>query len=232
MTANLEKHLALVLTKRIGYDTFVAATQREFGALACSLTRRWAPPSSVTVEDVVQDLYFGAWLTLFPKNPAKRFDPTRGVSLRRFVVFNAMSHAKRALHKARGAKLSGTADKNPSHIERPLSSMGGNDDADDDGYGWIAALLSEEPVAEAAFISREEREESVQRALRACTCARERVAVLALAEGGDVDGAGRVLYDDLDTRIALRLGSEEHATRYVTGAALAVASRLDAALAS
>lgn len=229
MTTNLEKQCALVLAKRVGYDAFVNATRREFLGLAASLLRRWAAP--MPTEDVVQELYLGAWLTFFPKDPSKRFDPKRGTPLHKFIVFNAMSHAKRAIHKARGAKLSGTADKNPSHIETPLSALGRGEE---DGDVLLNLVLFAEPIAESALIGRELREEAVERALRACTSARERVAVraLALAEGGDVDGAGRVLYDDIDTRIALRLGSEEHATRYVTSAALAVASRLDAALAS
>ncbi len=225
VTTNLEKQCTSVLAKRITFNAFMTATRNEFTRLAHALIRKWTPPSWADIGDIVQELYIGAWTTLFGKKP---FNPARGVKLSRYVVFNAMSHAKRALHKARGAKLSGSADRNPSHIEKPLSAYG----AADEGELLLERLLDDEPVAEQIMIMAETREEAIDRALRACTSARERVAIIAIEEGGDMDGAGRVLYDDFPTRIALRLGSEEHAARYVSRAAHDVAARLDDALAS
>lgn len=213
---NLEKQLALVLDGRITYGAFVSTTRREFTAMACFLARRWIPPTWMVPDDIAQELYLGAWLAIWG------YDPTRGKKLGEYVVYNAMSYAKRALHKARGAKLSGSADRNPSNIERPLASFG------DDGEALAEMLLAQEPAAEQVMIDAEHRSESVERALQACETSRERVAILAISEAGDVDSGGRLLYDDLDTRIALRLGSEEHAARYITHAAGAVARRLDA----
>lgn len=226
IVSNLENQCTRVLAKSITFGAFIHATRTEFARLAQALIRRWNPPAWVTTEDVVQDLHFGAWTTLFGKKP---FNPARGVKLSRYVVFNAMSYAKRALHKARGAKLSGSADRNPSHIEKPLSAFGTRGD---EGDLLLERLLDAEPAAEQIMIMAETREEAIDRALRACTCAHERVAIIAIEQGGDVDGAGRVLYDDFPTRIALRLGSEEHAARYVSRAAHEVAARLDATLAS
>lgn len=213
---NLEKQLASVLAGRIGYDGFVRATQREFNALAGSLMRRWRTPAWHTPEDVVQDLYLGAWILL----QVKKFDPTRGVTLARWVVYNAMSFAKREIHKARGAKLSGSADRNPSNYEKPLTEFGEHGDA------IAEAILAEEPAAEQLMIEKQERDESVRTVLRACASGRERIAVRAIHLEGDVESAARMLYEDLDSRIALHLGSEEQAIKYVSRTARAVVERI------
>ncbi len=226
MKNNLETQCAKVLAHSITFAAFVDATRVEFTRMAKHLLRRWIPPAWMVPEDLIQELYLGAWLTLFGTHP---FDPARGIPLAKYIMWNAMSHAKRALHKARGAKLSGSADRNPSHIEKPLSSFGHDAEA---GDHILDQLISDEPLAEQIMIMAESREEAVDKAMRACSTARERVAIIALEQGGDVDAAGRVLYDDFDTRIALRLGSEDHATRYVTRAATRVATKLDASFAS
>lgn len=222
MTKNLETQCEQVFAGRINFTAFFRATHAEFTRMANHLLRRWVAPAWEGVEDLVQELYLGAHEALFGE---KHWDPKRGVPIARFVVYNSMSYAKRKLHKARGAKLSGSADRNPSRFELPLSSLGA-----DAYYGdyCLDRLLSEQPDAEQTILVAEQREKSITRALAACKTPRERIAIIALEEGGDVDGAGAVLYDDFPTRIALRLGSEEHATRYVMRAAQSVACRLEA----
>ena len=180
----------------------------------------------MTPDDLTQELYLGAWIMLFGP---KQFDPSRGVKLSKYVVWNAMSHAKRSLHKARGAQLHGSADCNPSHIEKPFTAF---DRDDREGESFVDLLVAEEPRADQVMIMMETRGEAIERAMRACSTSRERVAIIALDMGGSVDGAARVLYDDFDTRIALRLGSEDHAARYVMHAASTVADRLDTQVAS
>lgn len=212
--SNLDEKLAALRAGEIGFDAFVRGTAKEFASMAKYLMRRWTPPEWVTPEDVVQDLYLGAW------DAVPRFDPSRGVSLARFVVYGSMSKAKRTLHKARGVTISGSPDRKLSRFELNLSSI-------HEGDALAENLLAESPIAEALLVEREERREAYARAMAVTEPGtRERIAVLAIAEGGDISGAARVLYDDVDVRVDLRLGSEEIAERWIMSAAKAVAERL------
>ncbi len=208
-----------MLDGRITYAVFARATRREFERLANHLLRRWAPPAWYVADDVVQELLLGAWSCMWD------WCPKLGPTLSRYVVYNAMSHAKRALHKARGAKLSGTSDKNPSRFERPLSSFG----LDGDGEAMAESILAEEPLAERLMIEREEEEarraEAVTIALDACRTPTERAVILAIAATGDASGGAEVIYSDIDARIDLRLVSEDHALRLVLRTASAVVTR-------
>jgi DNA-directed RNA polymerase specialized sigma24 family protein len=226
VTKNLEKQCEQVLAGRITFTAFFRATHAEFTRMANYLLRRWVAPIFQSAEDIVQELYLGAHGAMFGDKP---WDPSRGVSLTRYVVYNAMAYAKRKLHKARGAKLSGSADRNPSCFEIPFSLLGA-DATFADYFG--DHLASDTPDPEHLIERAQEKRDSIARALAACETPRERIAIIALEEGGDVDGAGAVLYDDYPTRIALRLGSEQHAARYVARAAQSVAQRLDVATAS
>jgi DNA-directed RNA polymerase specialized sigma24 family protein len=215
---NLETQCNALRAERITFAQFVDRTRSDFVRLANHLLRLWPSPAWMVPEDLVQELYLGVWIAL------PDFDPDRGPTLARYLTWNAMHRAKRALHKARGASIHGSADKAPSNIEKPLSWLGEPGDGD-----LLAEVrLAEPPTAERTMIALEDRTMSVDRALAACTSATERVAIIALEEGGDVDGAARILYDNLPFRVALGFGNPKQATRYVTRAVRAVAQRLDA----
>ncbi len=218
--SNLERMLVLVRDKRIDFGTFVTNTRREFYKLAFSLRRRWRSPEWFTVEDVQQELTFGAWKYIW------EFDQKRakGKSISWYVIFNAMAHAKTQLHKARGVTISGSPDRKVSQIEKPLTFFGDNGEGDN----LLESILAETPRAEDALIEEHERRLAVTRALKVCQTPRERFAVLAIRQSGGLDAAGGLLYDDFKHRIELRLPSEEHADRYVRRQARAVALRLDA----
>lgn len=219
MNDNLERHLHLVLDGRITWTVFERATRAEFERMALYLLRRWVPPAWYTVEDVVQELLIGTTICVWEWS--KSFGPT----LSRYVVYNAISYAKRELHRARGAKLSGTADKNPSRFERPLSSFG----LEDEGDAIADAILAEEPVAEQTMIDAEEKaeraNEGLATALEACTNETERAVIAMVAGAGDVEAGAETFYGDMDYRIGLRLVSEEHALRVVHRTVKAVAKR-------
>ena len=90
----------------------------------------------------------------------------------------------------------------------------------------MASILAEGARAEEELMEAQVRSRAATRALKACTSKQERYAVLAILESGSLDTAGRLLYDDVDHRTALRLGSEEHADRFVDKHARAVALRI------
>lgn len=223
---NLDQQLELALDGRITFDDFARGTKREFERMAGYLMRRWIPPSWYGPEDLVQDLWLGAWMCIW------EWSPVMGASLTRFVVFNTMATGKRALHKARGALLSGTQDKNPSRFERPLSSFG----LEGEGETMAECLLAEEAIAEQTMIEREEHEdrkrEGIAKALAACKTETERAVIRALANAEDVEGGVAAIYEDIDQRIAHRLGSEEHAARFVVRTFRSVVERVEESMAS
>lgn len=222
LQSNLQDMLVLVFNKEIDFGTFVTKTRSEFLKLAVSLMRRWRSPEWFTVDDVQQELIFGAWKYVW-KYDVKR---AKGKSIGWFVVFNACAHAKTQLHKARGVTISGSPDRKVSRFELPLTSFGD----DGEGVALLESILAETPRAEEALIEEKDRRLAVTRALKVCETPRERYAVLAIREAGSLDAAGRLLYDDFEHRIALRLPSEEHADRFVHRQARAVANRLDASV--
>lgn len=220
MASNLEDMLSAVKAGEIDFNEFVSSTRREFRAMAAHLMRRWSSPEWFTPDDLEQELYLGAWDYVW------RFEPLYGTTLVRFVVYNAMSQAKRELHLARGVTISGSPDRKKSQFETPLSFFGPNGE----GEALMESILGEptqwDSLTDEALIADQERRRAIMAALTACETTEERFAVLAIREAGFLDGAGQVLYDDIDHRITLRLASEEHADRFVRRQAMAVAQRL------
>jgi len=216
--SNLKKSLVLVQKGRIKFDQFIARTRSEFRAMAGYLMRRWTPPEWFTLDDLEQELYLGVWKYI------AKFDPSRGVTLEKFIIYNAMSCAKTQLHKARGVTISGSPDRKTSNIETPLSFMGADVH---EGEVLMASILSEEAIAEEELVEAAERKRASTIALKMCENDLERYTVLAIRESGSLDAAGRLLYDDIDHRITLRLNSEEHANRFVLRHARAVAQRTE-----
>ncbi len=216
MATNYERHLSLAYDGRITFDAFARATHKEHERMAVYLVRRWAPPGWYAQADLVQELLVATWIVMWS------WAPRLGPSLARYVVYNAMSRAKRALHKARGASLTGSPDRNPSCIDRPFSSFERDD-------GSAIDLGREEAIAEEALIEREEREAALDGALESCETDEERDVIRAIARAGDVDGGGLLIYQDMRARVTLRLPSEEHAARYAARTAERVVARRDGA---
>lgn len=223
---NLERQLDLAYRGKISGNVFVRSTRRDFVHMAAYLLRRWSAPAWYVLDDVVQELLIGAWTTMWDWSAAM------GPSLKRFTVFGAISLAKRELHRARSAKLSGSPDRNPSRFERTLSSYGEAGDGEamaearlaQHGPGWAGAGDGFAD-AEAYLIAREEAAEGVRDAIAACETETERAVILAIAKAGGVAEGALAVYNDIDARIRLRLVSEEHAERVVARKARAVFRR-------
>jgi len=217
--ANLDKLMHALRDGAIDFGAYVAQTRREYGSMARYLLRRWRVPEWVNEHDVEQELYLETWRMVVDGGCS--WESGRGPTLARWVVFGAMSAAKRKLHRARGVSVSGNPDRLPSpRHERPISHI------EDSGESLLDTLHSTEPPADAALERAQETRRAATAALRACTTRAERYAVLAVREAGSVDGAAAVLYEDIDHRIALRLGDEVAADRFVRRRAAAVARRM------
>src|SRR5262249_26582278 len=155
----------------ITFTEFVSRTRSDFVRMANYLLRRWVSPAWFSVDDVVQELYLGAW------NHIWRYEPilAKGITLARYVVYNAMTSAKAQLHKAPGATIPGPPDKKKSAIETPLTAFGD----DREGESLVESLTAEAPRAEDALVTHEEWRERVCQALRHCETPDERTAILA-----------------------------------------------------
>jgi hypothetical protein len=204
---NLETQLQALRAGAIGFTRFAYLTRADFGRMAAYLLRRWKTPTWFVEEDVVQELLFAA------SEHARTWDPARGVPLARYVAWNAARVAKRWMHKARGVSINGSPDRKVSRFELPFSALG---DVDEEGDDFIARIADGTASAEDILAARTETVAVAQTLLDACWTPRERRAVEAVKQTGDHERAGRHLYDNVEHRIELRLGSEEKAEAFVT----------------
>lgn len=192
------------------FDDFARGTGERWRRLAQMIHRRWAQPGWVTLEDVVQDLLVGAWEAIW------KWDRRRAPTIEGYLVWNAVDKAKKRAHKARGAVLHATADRNPSRFDIAMSCF--SEDAE-------AAMMSECVVPPEQDVALEWAD-MVQRARGACRTEAEVLAVEALAEERSVFRAAARIYEDPDVRLRYRLGDEDKAFRFVERAAVVVAARV------
>lgn len=214
----LDSDLESLRDGRMPSGRFYANTHALWERIARSLLRRWSAPKWVTIEDLAQELRLGAWDAVWRYEPAYAAGGTIG----RFVIWNAIDHAKKKLHKMRGAKLSGDADRNPSRFETPLSTMSATATTE-----WLEGLLTVGPTQHALY----EQHEAEERAQRVCINDVERSALRAFAETEDLVQAAVMLYSDEESRKALGFETAGDAGRAVANAAYAVARRLENAAA-
>jgi DNA-directed RNA polymerase specialized sigma24 family protein len=198
---------------RIEFGEFITATRPRWKSIALDIMRRWRVPGWVAVEDVEQELHLAAWRFVW------QFDEKRGSTLAKYVVWNAYDKAKKKVHKARGARLCGSADRNPGHIDVPLVRWG--DDAD----AFVDALLNAPPKQEEVVA----RIEAKERAKAQCKTERERLVVEELVGSDSIVDVAMLLYADPVTRLACRLSSERHACRVVEKTVERLVGRLEAA---
>lgn len=212
--------------RKIGVIEAATAGAAEFDAVARSgrwerlaafIVRRWKLPPWVSSDDVRQDLLVEAWKRI------ANFDPARGIAPERYVEWNAITYAKKRGHKARGSYRHRGADGAPSRHELAFSGMAREGDEDGAVEERFAERTSVEPVQHDLAVRRQ----IVQRMEAACESPRELVSVRALGlAGGDIEEAARLLYDDIDARYELRLGSEHRAEQMVASVVRAVVARL------
>lgn len=96
---NMEKELQELRRGELDFAAFVAATQKDWQALGASIFERWPLPAAIEPEDVAQEML----LDLIEERRVSEWDPAKGPTLSRYVVWNACSSAARWLHGQRDA---------------------------------------------------------------------------------------------------------------------------------
>jgi DNA-directed RNA polymerase specialized sigma24 family protein len=200
----------------IDFDRFLYLTKKTWNNLAEYLIGRWRAPIWFTREDAVQELLIGAWKAVW------NFDEDRGVNFRRFLIFNACDYAKKKLHKARGASLSGNADANPGHMEKSFSEFVAADAEEQDASIAIDRLLSSPPAQELNV-------ERVGTALEACRTDTEVAVVQILSCAGSLEEGIELILSSRTKRKQCGARSEQQACSVVEQVAVAVANRIAAA---
>jgi len=202
-----EESFALLRDGRITFTQFARRTATLWRRQAAILMRRWRQPAWVAREDVEQDMLLAV------ADFTWKWEPDRGTTLGAYVVYNAFDKAKKRAHKARGAKLSGNADSNPSHAERPLSSYAKQGEDADDGSWWERRVRVDYTAEDA--VAESEREAAAE---AACESAIEAHVVRCLRRG-----------ETIESVVARARGPRRAVVEAVVGAAAAVARRLHAA---
>jgi len=191
----VQRELEALGAGRLTFDGFARATRLEWFRLAAYLLRRWQAPADVGLEDLVQEMLLEAW------SISARFDPGRGKTIQQYVTWNAVSRAKKWLHRQRCAyKLD---DRSPSRHALCMASL------DDDAPRRL------EPAAPAVPEERT-RTRAVAEALGRLDSDVDRALLLSLVDArGDVERAARDVVARPRARWLLRLEDEAHARRAI-----------------
>lgn len=196
---------------RMTTSDFFRITRGAWERMARYLLRRWPAPAWVDQDEIVQELQLGASLCVWCYEQRL----AQGRTLAEYVEWNAIDYAKKKLHKMRGAKRSGNADANPSHIETPLSTFEATTE-------WVDGLLRQEATQHTHC-------EVLEAIEYVCRSERDRHAIEAFLRAGDIVQGAVALYENEETRRVCGIVRPRDAGRLVAMAALALAERLDAA---
>jgi hypothetical protein len=156
----------------------------------------------------VQDLFIGTWESIW------KFDEHAGPSIGNYVVYSSISLAKRRLHKARGAKLHGSPDRNPSRMEVAISRLGSAEETRETLDEMISRLSRKldgwEESAEDRAEAAEQGLARVSVILAYCADDVQRKVIEAIAvSDADVSRAAGILCRDEEFRRPFGVGEDE-----------------------
>lgn len=199
----MEEALSAFSKREISFDEFARRTAADWNRLATSVYRRWhrRMPLGVTVEDLRQELLLHAWLAVGD------FDATRGVALKSFVVFMAMSKTTRFINQQRNSWR-----RNSDAESRYPIAFGVLAEGDDAREEWLETLGATEPPELERLIDERQRFEAAKREAEGI----DLWSLVAVAEAsGDVVEAAQQLFDITAVKRACRWGSPGDAQRQV-----------------
>lgn len=195
---------------QISFDRFARMTADYWKAQAVKQLARWAHPTDVAPEDLVQVMLMEAWIRSTTFDPAK--GGTAPAAYGRYLVWNAIDKAKKYLHRVRGA--AGARYNAPSRYARPFSSF--VVDGEDDSFlpQRIERAVSFDPTVQVERCMDVDvlTDQAIQRAPDDATaCA---LAALKLS-GYDPDQAAERLHRDRYCRVVHELPTRLSAERLI-----------------
>lgn len=129
----MEKELKALHEGRITFDQFARETKDDWTKLSQSIWKRWqrVSPAHVQLEDLRQEMLIAVWRSI------EGYDPTRGVTLKRYAVYAAGYAATRWIQVQRNTLRRSPNNENRYPIalsvlgldtEEALDSIGYTDD--------------------------------------------------------------------------------------------------------
>ena len=204
--AGLDGLLRQLRAQEITFTFFQQSTRDDWRRMALKLFRIWELPPGVTAEDVEQEMLLAAWTAV------RDWDPDRpgAAGLRSFVVWRAHNAAAKWLHAQRRAKRHDG--KAPSRFARAVGGMAINPQRELAPAELIDLFASvpadQEQVVDARRI--------LGRIPGRATTEEGQLAMWAwILSEGDVELAGRELFDDWALRLRYEWGAENDAVRVV-----------------
>ena len=190
---------------RIAFVEFYGATRNLWRYMGQRLLRQRNPGIGVGEEDVAQELVVAAWRAI------PRWDPSRGVGIDRYVMFNACTQASHWLDSQReacqGARLRDNPNRCPvlgrqTTLEWEMSGADANAALSRSAFHGSAPTQVD--GADAARI-----------VLPRWATGEDRVVVEALVQTRSPTAAALLIYNHYPYRIAFELGNENAAARLV-----------------
>lgn len=189
MAAQLEALRAGEMT----FEAFERSTRPHWARMAKYLLGRWAVPAGVEPADVEQELKMATWKYL------PRWDSAKGTPLDKYIAWNAMTDAKKWMHKQARRRDDGA----PARIDLPSSWLGRDDETPPESS--VDATQGEDLVVAQQLAEIIEGLDEVD----------GHCVMTLLSTHGDVDHASEVVYGNARISLALRLGSPKDARRLV-----------------
>lgn len=193
----MEAELSKLRDGKVTFSEFARGTRDDWRSLAAFLMRRYSLPAAVELRDVEQELLASCWRAV------GRWEPERGVALKRYVVWNAIRATQHWLDRQRSAGLGRRRQRGealPSRHALTFTELG---ESSSEAFGMEAQSQAEAAV---------ELSEVRARALNVAAPA-ERPFVAALFVSGSPEQAAEAVYSDPDLRRELRLDSARVACR-------------------
>jgi hypothetical protein len=213
----VNKHLMAVRAGKKTFAELVEATMSDWWRMADRMRSRYYVPPSTGTEDLVQEMQLEAWRRM-TGTERPDWDPSRGVTLQRYCLFNAHGVVRSLLKGGpNGRRYPFLADADECSTEAWLDRqwLKHNDLEQSSQEEWIDRTSKQKEIAQFAIEALEEDEaerEILPESLRRCYAALEQA-------GGSIEIATCLLYSDSEVRAICRLGNEVEAERTMIRAA-------------
>lgn len=193
----------------ITFSAFVHETRSDWRSLSQHLYGRYITPCGVTRDDVEQEMLMEAWLAI------DKWDPHKGMALHKFVVWRAITSARRFINVQRNSPR--RCSRAPGRFPRALSGLSDDDHLPEATIG---------PVQEEAL----EQQEILSVLLKGCAARADALAFCAIISArGDVQAAANSLWDDPDLRLICRLHEQAEAKVLVRSALRTISKQVGGA---